>query len=182
MLSCYTGIHHNVVVTTCRILHTYRNIHSTCGKSVLLILNRTCAYGNVREDIIYILPVFWIKHLISSGESCLPDSSYMHFSDGVKALEHVWCLCRIRLMEHSFVTITSSSWLVSIYTWNDQYLILNFICNLCKTILIIANSILIICWTRSDDKYKSVIIAYENFSDLFISSGFDGFQLAWKRV
>ena len=58
MLSCYTGIHHNVVVTTCRILHTYRNIHSTCGKSVLLILNRTCAYGNVREDIIYILPVF----------------------------------------------------------------------------------------------------------------------------
>ena len=54
VLCSLNGIDHYAIAATCRILHTYRNIHSAGGKSVLLIFNGSCTDCNICKHIIKI--------------------------------------------------------------------------------------------------------------------------------
>ena len=118
-LSCNNRVQHNTEVTTCRILHSRRNIHTADSETVLLILNRTCSYSNIGKKIGKVTPVLWVKHLVRTGKSALLNSADVHFTDGNKTGKHIRFFLRIWLVYHSFITLSGSTGFICINTRND---------------------------------------------------------------
>ena len=133
MLSGGDRVHHYRKVSTRGILHSYGYSKSAGSKSVLLIFNRASAYGNVGYKIGEISVVFGIKHLVGAGKSRFGKGSHMKFSDGNHTLEHIGIFGGNRLMKHSLISVSRGSWLVGIYSGDDQYLIGNLILNGAKS-------------------------------------------------
>ena len=79
---------------------------------------------------------------------------------------------RVRLMEHTHIAFACGSWLIGINSWYNEKSVFCLFLNLCKTVCIVADSIFIICGTRSDDNKEFVAFSGNYFFDLFISFSF----------
>lgn len=88
-LSCNNGVEHNTVVTTGRVFHSGRYIHTADGKSMLLIFYGTCTYSDIRENVGKITVVFRIQHFICTGETTFLDGVDVHLTDGNQTGKHI---------------------------------------------------------------------------------------------
>ena len=149
---------------------------------MLLILNRTSTDCDIWEKILNIAPVLRVKHLICTGESALCDGTDVHFSHGDKSLNHVRSLLRVRLWGDALVALTGCSWLICIYTWDDNYAVLYILLNLCQAADVVTDWILVISWTRSDNDKKSIIISTDNIWNHCIALRFKLGKLLWQRI
>ena len=120
MLGSSNGIQHNREITAGRILHTNRYIHSAGGKTMLLVFDRTCTDCFIGEDIIEVTSVFRVKHFISRGKSCFLHYAHMHLANCDDSGKKIRCLVRIRLMKHSLVAVSCSTWFIGINTRNNH--------------------------------------------------------------
>ena len=182
MLSSNNRVEHYGHITAGRVLHTCRYVKTADGHTMLLILYGTGTDCHIRKQICQIPPVFRIEHLICCGKSGLLDVADVKFTDGNEAFQKVRCCFRVRLMNHSLVSFTGSTWLVGINTWNDDAFIFNLLLDRNQTVQVIHDSRLIICGTRSDDYEKSVVCASDHVADLFISLCFFCCTSLGKRV
>ena len=155
MLCSSHRIQHNGKITAGWILHTNRNIHTAGCETMLLIFYGTCTYCFIGKDIIQVAAVFRVKHFISRRESCFLHNSHMHLTDRNNSGKKVRSFVRVRLMEHSFVTVACSTWLIGINSWDDHQFVRYFIRNCFQSAHIFADSIFVISRTRSykDDKF-----------------------------
>ena len=155
-LSCNNRIYHNAEITAGRIFHSGRDIHTADSQTMLLILNRTCTYCNVGKDVGEITVVLRIEHLICAGKPTFLDCMNMHFADSNQSCEHVRSFLRVRLMDHTLVTLACSTWFIRINARNDQNLICYFVLYFAKAKKIIADRILIISRTWTNDRKKFI--------------------------
>ena len=162
-------VQHNAIITAGRVFHAGRHIHTTDGKAMLLIFNRTGTDSYIRENVGKITIVFRIKHFICAGESAFLNCVNMHFTNGNQPGKHIGCFFRIWLMNHTFVSFTCSTWLIGINSWNDQNFVCNFILHFTQTKKIITNSIFVIGRTWTDDCKKFIRFACKDITDLLIS-------------
>ena len=182
MLSSDNGVQHNCHVAAGRILHAGRDIKATDSHSMLLVFYGTGTNCHIREQICQIPPVLRVKHLIRCGKAGLLNISDMKLTNCNQTFQKIWCCFRIRLMNHSLVSFTGSTWLVGINTWNDDAFIFNLLLDRNQTVQVIHDSRLIICGTRSDDYEKSVVCASDHVADLFISLCFFCCIFRGKRI
>ena len=182
VLSSNYGVHHNWKVSTGRVLHTNRNVHSTGCQTVLLVLYRTGTDCLIRKDIVKIASVLRIKHLVCGCQSCLFDRADMHSADCNDTLKKVWSLIRIRLMEHSLISFSCCTWFVCINTRNDHQTVWYLLVHFCKTIHIVAHRIFIVCGTWSHDNNKFIGFSFKNLPNLRITFLLDLCQFFRKRV
>ena len=154
-LSCNNRVHHNAEITAGRVLHSGRNIHTTDSQTMLLILNRTCTYCNVGKDVGEITVVLRIEHLICAGKSTFLDCMNMHFTDSNQSCEHVRSFLRVRLMDHTLVSLTGSTRFIGVNTWNDQNFVFDLFLDLAETQKIVTDSIFIVsrAWTDDCEKF-----------------------------
>ena len=80
----------------------------------------------------------------------------MHLADRYQSCEHVRCLFWIRLMDHTFVTLTGSTRFIRINARNDQNLVCYFVLYFAQAKKIIADRILIISRTWTNDRKKFI--------------------------
>ena len=155
-LSCNNRIYHNAEITAGRIFHSGRDIHTADSQTMLLILNRTCTHCNVGKNVGEITIVFRIEHLIRTGKTTFLNCMNMHLADCYQSCQHIRCLFWIRLMDHTFVTLACSTWFIRINARNDQNLICYFVLYFAKAKKIIADRILIISRTWTNDRKKFI--------------------------
>ena len=154
-LSCNNRIYHNTEITAGRIFHSGRDIHTADSQTMLLILNRTCTYCNVGKDVGEITVVLRIEHLICAGKSTFLDCMNMHFADSNQSCEHVRSFLRVRLMDHTLVSLTGSTRFIGVNTWNDQNFVFDLFLDLAETQKIVTDSIFIVsrAWTDDCEKF-----------------------------
>lgn len=66
------------------VLHPGRDIKAADGHTVMLVFYGAGAYGNIREKVCKIPPVFGVEHLVSGSQAGFFDVADMKFSDGDK--------------------------------------------------------------------------------------------------
>ena len=103
MLRRIDRIQHDVQRAAGRVFHADRHIDAAGGQTVLLILHRTGADGNVGQHIGQIAEVLRVQHFISRCKACLLNHLHMKAPDCHKPLVHVGLLLRIRLVQHALV-------------------------------------------------------------------------------
>ena len=97
----------------------------------------------------------------------------MKLSDRDKALKHILALGRVWLMYHSLIALTGGSGLIGVDSWDNKYLVLYLILNLCKAVNVIKNAVLSVGRAGTDDKQELIRLACKNISDLGISFSLD---------
>ena len=118
-LSCHNRVQHNAVISTGRVLHSCRNVHTADSQTVLLVLNRTCTNCYVGKKVGKVAPVLRIKHLICAGKLALLNSADVHLTDGNKSGKHIRLFLRVWLMNHTLIALSGSTRFIRINSWND---------------------------------------------------------------
>ena len=165
MLGCIYRIQHNGEITTGRVLHTGCNVKTADSQTVLLILNRTCTDGNVREEIFYISPVLRVKHFVCTGKTTLSDRTDVHFTHSNETFYHIRCFFRVWLGCDTFVTFACCTRFVCVNTRNDDQLIFDIFLDFCEAADIVANRIFIVRGTWSDDNKKTGILSGDDIGN-----------------
>ena len=106
MLGGINGIQHNGEITTGRILHAGRDIHTADYQTMLLILNRAGTDGHIGENIVQISPVFRIKHLIGSRKAGRLYRMHMHFPKCNQSMQKIRFFLGIRLVKNSLIAFS----------------------------------------------------------------------------
>ena len=167
-LGCNDRIQHNAEISAGRIFHSGRHIHTADSKTVLLIFHRTGSYGYIREKVGEIPVIFRIKHLVGAGKSAFLDSADMHFPDRHKAGQHIGFLFRVRLVDHTFISLPGSTGFICVNPRNDQNFIGNFFLDIPEPEKIVAHGVLIICGAWSDDGKEFIRFSRKNIPDFLI--------------
>ena len=167
------GVNHNGKVTAGRVFHAGRNVDAGNGQAVLLIFYGTCADSNVGENIGQIAPVGWIQHLVCRSQIGLLDHAHMHFTHGNQSVQQVRFSFRVRLMNDTFVAFTCGTRFVGIDTWDDDQFVGYFVGNLCQTVIVLQNSVFVVCGARSYDNKKFIGIPGKDFCDFSVTLFFD---------
>ena len=123
MLGCGYGIQHNGKIAAGGVLHPYRDIHTAGGKPVLLVFHGTCADGFIGEHVVQITAVFRVKHFIGGRQSGFSHYTDMEPADRYDAGKKVRSLVRFRLMEHSLISVSRGTGLISVNSGNDHQFI-----------------------------------------------------------
>ena len=63
----------------------------------------------------------------------------VHMTDCNNSRIKIRCLIRIRLMEHSFISLAGRSWFICINSWNNHQFIFYFFIDFCQTIHILTH-------------------------------------------
>ena len=155
-LGSHNGIEHHGEISTGRIFHSHRYIHTTCCQAVLLILYRTGSDRLVGKDIVKVTPVLRIEHFVRCCQSTLFDSTGMHFPDGNDTCQKIRRLIRLRLMQHSLIPLSCCPRFIRIDPGNDHEPVRNLLIYFGKAIHILADRIFIICRTRSYNYNKFI--------------------------
>ena len=98
------GVHHDRKIAAGRIFHACRNTDAACDHPVLLVFNRPRADRHISEQIRKIPVVFRIQHLLGAGKARLRRDTGVHLTDRNDACQHVFCLLRIRLVQHPLIS------------------------------------------------------------------------------
>ena len=168
-LCSHTRIEHNGEITTCRVLHSNRNVNTTGCQTMCLILHTSRTNCHIGEDILQIWPVIGIQHLIGCSQSCLTDCLDVHLTDCLYALDEIRLILRIWLMQHTLVSRTVCTRFIRIDSWNYKNLIFDLLSNGCQPAQIIKHGILIIRRARTDDCDKLIGFTGKYLLNLSIS-------------
>ena len=167
------GVNHNRKITACRVFHAGRNIDAGNSQTVLLVFYGTCADCNVGENIGQITPVGRIQHLVCRSQIGFFYYAHMHFTHGDQAVQQVRLSFRVRLMNDTFVAFTCGTRFVGIDTWDDDQFVGYFVGNLCQTVIVLQNSVFVVCGARSYDNKKFIGIPGKDFCDFSVTLFFD---------
>ena len=181
-LCSYHGVQHNGEISTGRILHAGRDIHTADYQTVLLILNRAGSNGHIGENIVQISPVFRIKHLIGSRKSGRLYRMHMHFTKRDQSMQKIRFFLGIRLMKNSLIAFSGCTRFVGIDPGNQNQFICNFFLHTCKTFNIFTDRFFIICGTWTDNNNKFVGFSGENFTDHSIPLSFYSCNFLSDRI
>ena len=130
-MSCNQRIHHNRQVTASRVLHTNRNIQTTCSQSVLLVFYRTSTNGNIGQQVRQIPMIFRIQHFICTSQASHFYCLGVHLPNGNDTLQHIFFLFRVWLMHHALIAFSGGSRLVGVNSRNQNQLVLDLFLHLC---------------------------------------------------
>ena len=119
---------------------------------MLLVLNGTCADGNIRQQVRQITVVFRIEHLVCAGQTSLLNCTGMQLTNGDQTLEHILFLFRIRLVYHALIAFAGGAGLVGVDTRDQDQLICYLFLYLCQTVHVVQNCVLTVGRARSDNQ------------------------------
>lgn len=80
---------------------------------------------------------------------------------------------RVRLMNDTFVAFTCGTRFVGIDTRDDDQFVGYFVGNLCQTVIVLQNSVFVVCGARSYDNKKFIGIPGKDFCDFSVTLFFD---------
>ena len=106
----------------------------------------------------------------------------MHFTHGDQAVQQVRLSFRVRLMNDTFVAFTCGTRFVGIDTRDDDQFVGYFVGNLCQTVIVLQNSVFVVCGARSYDNKKFIGFTGDDLFDLLVANLFLLFLLWGKRV
>ena len=108
---------------------------------------------NISES--YLEPVSYthlrIQHFVCRSQISLFYYTHMHFTHGDQAVQQVRLSFRVRLMNDTFVAFTCGTRFVGIDTRDDDQFVGYFVGNLCQTVIVLQNSVFVVCGARSYD-------------------------------
>lgn len=150
-----------------------RNVDAGNSQTVLLVFYGTCADRNIGENIGQIAPVGRIQHFVCRSQISLFYYTHMHFTHGDQAVQQVRLSFRVRLMNDTFVAFTCGTRFVGIDTRDDDQFVGYFVGNLCQTVIVLQNSVFVVCGARSYDNKKFIGIPGKDFCDFSVTLFFD---------
>ena len=165
-LGCDNGVHHDVVVAACRILHAYGNFDSAGGQPVLLVLDGSGSDSDVAQDIVQIFVVLRIEHLVGKDETGLLNSMHVQVTGCQDSLVQIRFACRIRLVDKTFVALACRTGLVCIDSGDNHYLVTDLLLNRNKTGHVVHDSVFVVCRAGADDQNQAVGATLEDVDEL----------------
>ena len=129
---------------------------------MLLVFNRSCAYGNIGKQIVKIAVIFGIEHLVRTGETGFVQRAHMKLANCDNAPQQVAFSAWVGLVEHTLVAVTRCSRLVGVDTRNNKNLVLDLLLQRSKAGNIVHHAVFIVCGTGADDKNKAFVPALKD--------------------
>ena len=121
------GVEHNGGRAGSGILHAdgYRN--AARHQTVLLVLDRACAHGNIAQQVNEVLVVGRVEHLVGGEEARFLNNAQVHMADGLDALEQVVGSLGVGVVQKTLVTGALGTRLIGVDARNDDELVLDLL-------------------------------------------------------
>ena len=111
----------------------------------------------------------------------LGKSPYMHLAQGEYSGIYIGRFFRIRLMEHTLISVTGRSWLVSIYSGDNKDFILDLFVDFGKTGYIVTYGVLVACRTGADHNDKFIDLSGNDVLEFGVSFSLHSNKMTGKR-
>ena len=138
---------------------------------MLLIFHAARADGYIGKDVRDIPPVFGIEHFVGCRQAGFFKSPDVHFAHGDKALQEIFLLPGIGLMDDAFVAFAGGAGFVGINPGNEDQPVRNFFVDFGQAADIVADSVFIVRGAGSDDDQEAVAFPGNYVPDLFVAEG-----------
>ena len=180
-LSGVDGVEHDGGGAGSGVLHAHRHRNAARHQTVLLVLDRACAHGNIAQQVNEVLVVGRVEHLVGGEEARFLNNAQVHMADGLDALEQVVGSLGVGVVQKTLVTGALGTRLIGVDARNDDELVLDLLGGLGQSVHVLKHRVLAVGRARADDKYLACVLAGKDFGDLGVKCLLFGGKLGRKR-